>query len=157
MFNMNMNKEKWIRVIKFNLIIILFETLLFIYLALFVFEVMITPIKANVLLMDKHGIETFNSISAIAKNVSESHEYQLMTYDCTQFSEELVKQLKKQLNLSAYCVTGKVALIDGTWGGHDWVEINLNGDIIPIDATSGEIIIFDYSSRYKILYKGVCL
>jgi hypothetical protein len=152
-----MKKEKMIRILKFNLIIILFDTLFVIYLALFVFEVMITPIRANMVLMDKHGIEIFNSISAIAKNISESHEYQLRTYDCTQFSEELVKQLKKQLNLSAYCVTGKAISIDGTWGGHTWVEISINGDIIPIDATSGEIIIFEYNNRYKPLFKGVCL
>jgi hypothetical protein len=154
---LNMNEEKLKRIIKFNLFVILFEWLFFIYLALFVFEVMITPIRANILIMDKHGIETFNSISAIAKNVSESHEYQEVSYDCTQFSEELVRQLKAQLNLSAYCVVGKVELFNGTWGGHDWVEININGDIIPIEATSGEIILLDYNKRYKPLYRGLCL
>lgn len=95
-------------------------------------------------------------IENIAWNVSGSHEFVGGKYDCSQFSAELVSQLKNE-NISAYCVSG-LSNVGGVWGGHTWVEISFNNETIPVEATGGYIIDNEtYQKNYEIVKKGYCL
>jgi len=102
-------------------------------------------------------------ISQIAQNVSDSHKYIRDKYDCTQFSQELVKRLQA-INLTAYCVgTAMYHWEDENktkfdrYLLHTWVEVSYNGTIIPIEATQGYIIDNEtYYKDYKITERGMC-
>lgn len=126
---------------------------------LFIFWNMVarpTYIQENNIIKEKCEEDIIQKIERIASNVSFNNVYKLITYDCTQFSEELVNQLKNS-NISAYCVSGALKK-DNKWGGHIWVEVIIDNQIIPIEATGGFIIDNQtYKEDYKILKKGFCL
>jgi len=91
----------------------------------------------------------------IAWNVSNSNIYSKQ-YDCTQFSRELVRQLKAR-NYSAYCVVGAY-YNNGTIGEHTWVEVKMGNETIPIEAVGGFVIgQGDYYAHYQSAIKGFCL
>lgn len=84
-------------------------------------------------------------LMSILQNVSSSHDFILYHYDCTQFSNELRKQLKVN-NQSSWCAFGT---FDGQL--HDWVVINdTKQGLINLEATRGIIIDNEtYSQHYK--------
>jgi hypothetical protein len=96
-------------------------------------------------------------ISEIALNVSQSHEYELNVFDCTDFSKELIKRLTAW-NYKADCIAGFNDNAD--YKPHTWVEVELNGEYIQIEATTGEVIISqDKDSTfegYRIWKRGLC-
>lgn len=102
-------------------------------------------------------------LTIIAQNISSSHEYIRNVYDCTQFSRDLVRELKNQ-NITSYCVGSYMK----NWTDenktqwkqkllHTWVEAQVNGTIYPIEATRGYIIDENiYKRDYVITERGVC-
>jgi hypothetical protein len=91
----------------------------------------------------------------ISWNVSNSNIYSEQ-YDCTQFSRELVKQLRAD-NYSARCIYG--AYYNGSQiFSHTWVEVKIGTEIIPIEAVRGYIIgKGEYYAHYQTAFKGFCL
>lgn len=118
-----------------------------------------TPIAENNIIYLDSNENVLEIIEETAINISDAREYKLGFYDCTQFSRDLVIALKEK-NISAYCVTGFVKKsIKGFGGvGHTWVEVNLDGDIIPVEATGGYIIdeqVYEYYYVDKL--RGYCI
>ena len=146
-----MKKSEWKNLLKFYY---KFMTIVAIALLLFFLLYFFLPTytcQANV------GNETLLvwQIEQTAQNVSRSHEYIQNKFDCTEFSQELVKQLQKQ-NISAYCVWGMYEDEDGIVS-HLWVESLINNQTIPVEATGGFIIPQQiYKKYYTILKKGIC-
>lgn len=98
----------------------------------------------------------FNLINEIAPMVATEHEYVLGRYDCTQFSEELVKRINSY-NISSYCVAGYIQTDDYRKLSHTWVEINdTDLGIIEIEATNGQIIDNDTFETYHIIRRRLC-
>lgn len=102
-----------------------------------------------------------NNITAVSEKIVESHEYVKGRYDCTQFSKELVKQLKL-INISSQCVSGFIWDYDDNGKQyrkilHTWVEVNNSGKIIPVEATGGYVINPErYSKKYVAINRGLC-
>ncbi len=95
-----------------------------------------------------------NLLESISKEVANSYEYELHKFDCTDFSKELVRRLKKQ-GFNAYCVYGTYT--PSNYTPHTWVEVDV-GNIIQIESTQGYIIPQeDFEEHYTILIKGECL
>ena len=95
---------------------------------------------------------TTENIQNIAIRVSESHEYRLGIFDCTQFSQSFNSEMDK-LGIKNICVFGYYKC--NGLGLHDWSEIELNGKIIRVDATGGYIIDDDtYASCYKPYFRS---
>lgn len=116
------------------------------------------------------GGESFSCISKevilrdvreIARNVSRSNNYIVNEFDCTEFSQTLVKELKDQ-NINSYCVTGYVWDYNDNgkkWRKiqHTWVEVNIDGEKIGVEATGGYVIDKkEYKAEYNIIKRGVC-
>jgi len=83
----------------------------------------------------------------IAQRVASSHEYIPGVYDCDNFSTDLVLQLRK----AGYNANKCYGYCEGNW--HYWVEVNLDGGPIYIEATQGRII---PPQEYGQLYHFVC-
>jgi hypothetical protein len=142
-------------------ITLLFAPIIFYYLASISFQ---TPIQENKIIVSNCSVEnlvnstinsTLEKIMMMASNVSNSHEFVQGLYDCSQYSIDLKKNLTAE-NISSFCVYGYykdyhlLAL-------HTWVQTSLNGEIINIEATSGDIISNEtFFEHYKIIGKGVC-
>jgi hypothetical protein len=99
-----------------------------------------------------------NKVLDIAYNVSSSHKYILNKFDCTQFSQTLIKELRK-INVNAYCVMGYYKVnpeenYGNSLSAHTWIEANIDNMIIPIEATDGQFI--DDYSQYKIIARRIC-
>jgi uncharacterized membrane protein YhdT len=138
--------------------LILYSTIGFFGLYLW-FENIETPIAENNIIYLNPNQDILEIIEETAINISDSREYKLGFYDCTQFSRDLVKALKEK-NISAYCVSGFFKKnIQGFSGfGHTWVEVNLSDEIIPIEATGGYIIdeqVYEYYYVDKL--RGYCI
>jgi len=118
---------------------------------------LVNQTRINISLDDNefHKAFVYGLIEELAINVSESHEYQLHKFDCTDFSKELIVRLKEK-GIESRCNFGK--LIGSEYPLHTWVVV-LVGDIeIPVEATGGYIIDpSDYSDRYKTIKKNACL
>jgi hypothetical protein len=71
----------------------------------------------------------YPSFMTIAQNIAGSHEYILNKYDCTQFSDDLVRNLNKE-GWESRKVIGN---FNGT--SHEWVIVE-----VPIEATRGTVI-----------------
>ena len=133
---------------KIKLFIFFGILILFIVGTFFIFD---NSQQSKVLIEDKKFNITYTNpaykeIELIAKNVSQSHVYELNKYDCTDFTKALVSNLKQE-GYDAYCVVGD-------WIGkknlfHAWTEVNLSGEIIWVESTTGEIII--NKENYKFL------
>lgn len=94
-------------------------------------------------------------IQQIADNVS-NHFYKFGIYDCTQFSETLIKELKK-INVSAYCLSGYYSCND-VIGLHTWSAVIIDNKTYHIESTSGEFINdTEYKKCYKEMVRGYCL
>lgn len=94
-------------------------------------------------------------IENAAREVANSHEYKLHVFDCTDFSEELVMRLK-HFGFDAYCVFGKHKTSD--YPLHTWVEVEINGEVIPVESTAGSIISPEnYKENYLIKSKRKCV
>ncbi|MFC1591254.1 hypothetical protein ACFL43_01890 [Thermodesulfobacteriota bacterium] len=87
-----------------------------------------------------------NYFQRLADKVAGSHEYKLHEYDCTEFSEDLVRNLKAEgwkkssvIMIKVDCESGVINKEQcyATKGKHDIVEIN---QPLYIEATSGNII-----------------
>ncbi len=103
---------------------------------------------------NNESFEGENTIMELAKNVSESYEFELHKFDCTDFSEELVKRLKEK-GFNAYCVFGRWEIPD--YKLHTWVEIDMLNYFIEIEATKGRIISNEDFKEYAIKSKGKCI
>jgi hypothetical protein len=88
----------------------------------------------------------------LEQNTNE-HTYELHVYDCTQFSENLVKKLKN-LGFKAYCMAGRVENFE--YKNHTWVIVEINGEEFPIEATSGYFIDTEEYKNYEVYYKNYC-
>lgn len=78
-----------------------------------------------------------NEILEIAAINAGSHEYKLHVYDCTQFSEKLVRELKNK-GYRAQCTAGNNWNNDYT--NHTWVSVWVNNVRYEIEATNGNWI-----------------
>lgn len=119
---------------------------------IFVYNMVLTPIKINRLVMNE--TKAIEIIEETLRNVSESREYERGIYDCSEYSRQLVESLNEK-GISAYCVVGLVE-VEGKNYGHTWVEILIEDKKIILESTSG-IMIFNGTERYKPIQKGVCL
>jgi hypothetical protein len=102
-----------------------------------------------------------DNITSIAEDFFNNHTYILYKYDCTQFSRDLVKLLKKE-KLDAYCISGFTwvrnennTIIKKSF--HTWVEVNTSNKLIEVEATGGYIISEDeYKYEYVEITKRLC-
>lgn len=124
---------------------------------LVIFKIAVVPtyIQNNNIIKEKCGEDTIQKIEKIASKNS-NHSYKWNVYDCSEFSEDLVKQLTNS-GISAYCVSGLYKKGNFSYGGHTWVEVIIDGQIYSLEATSGFIIDSEiYKEKYKIIKKGYC-
>jgi len=153
----NITKQK----IQLFLVIILIASVIIFVLFLAVYSSLMNEFR-----MKKINFENFlyplvyvsdtQKIEQIADNVSRSHIYQKVVYDCSEFSQELVNQLQKE-NYSAYCVSGFL-LGNNTLNLHTWVEVQVQNETIPVEATGGFVISYGYYFlNYYQVIKGYCL
>lgn len=113
------------------------------------------PVQVNNIVYDYDKQKTMDLIENIAWNVSQAQEYKRGSYDCKNFSRDLVMNLS-QNNLMAYCIWGYVNY-NNSWSKHQWVEIIIDNQVIPLEATNGFIIDNQiYYSDYIILSRGWC-
>ena len=116
------------------------------------FFVTATSIQENNIIPKNCQENITETIERIALNLSNNNEFIFLKYDCTQFSKALVDGLNKS-NISAYCVSGLYDKISG----HTWVEVLVDNQTYPVEATEGWIISGeDYKKHYTILKKGFC-
>lgn len=101
------------------------------------------------------GNETIDEIIMIIEKVNNSFEYEAGVFDCSQLSQEVVIELRMR-GYNATCVTGFYK-DDVSALGHTWVELYLDNVTIPIEATEGYIIYWDYNTKYIIQDKGRCV
>lgn len=100
--------------------------------------------------------DTINDIKIIedvAVLNAQSHDYKLHVYDCTQFSKELVRQLK-ELGYKAQCTAGNNWNFDYT--NHTWVSVWIDNIRYEIEATSGKILNKDDYSTYEVKWENKC-
>jgi hypothetical protein len=115
-----------------------------------------TYIQKNNIIKEKCEENTFQKIEKIVSNVS-NHSYKWNVYDCSEFSEELVRQLNNS-GISAYCVSGIHKTSNLRYEGHTWVETIIDNQTYPIESTGGFFIDSEtYKEKYKILKKGFCV
>lgn len=117
-----------------------------------------TYIQENNIIKETCEQNITREIELIARNVSQSTEYKLNRYDCTQFSRDLVRNLSK-INVSAYCVFGYIKNPNKiNVQGHTFVGLNISGKEIFIESTGGYYISEkEFNETYKILNRGYCL
>jgi hypothetical protein len=114
-----------------------------------------TYIQKNNLIQGENLESITAKIEQISLNIS-NHQYIKGYYDCTEFSISLWQELKK-INISSYCVLGRIKE-NGKWYSHAWIEVIIDNQIIPIEATGGFIIPDDiYIANYRVLKRGFCL
>lgn len=94
-----------------------------------------------------------NEIQELSYLNALSHEYKLHVYDCTQFSEKLVKELI-ELGYKAQCTAGNNWNFDYT--NHTWVSVWLDDVRYEIEATSGKILNKDDYSTYEVKWENKC-
>ena len=112
-----------------------------------------------------NNITMAQSDLTIAEEISKENyrykSYERGKYDCTQFSKRLIEKLS-EVNITAYCVAGYMwdYNSDGErWRKklHTWIEAEIDGKIVPIEATNGEVIKEDrYNNEYVIIRKDLC-
>jgi hypothetical protein len=112
-----------------------------------------TPITNNIV-----QVLPERNLTAEIQNIMDkiaNHEYEERTYDCTEFSRDLILALNKS-GISAYCLSGGYLCKDKV-GLHTWVEIMADGKIYPVEATIGEFInASDYKKCYHEVERGYC-
>jgi hypothetical protein len=112
-----------------------------------------TPIQENNILCERNITE---KLTEIAENVSLNHTFVPIIYDCSQYSRDIVLQLRSK-NISAFCIYGYYKA-NNISTSHTWVEVKIDNQIIPIEATSGQIIDnYTYSKHYIVRSRGICL
>lgn len=142
----------------------IFISLLCFGLGIIFFFVFLLPSMKTEISIQKYQTNMSSILINSAIKIADNHTYILGKYDCSQFSRDLVIDLKNK-GINAYCVTGYVNLKNESMSffqklinGHTWVEVNIEGDIIGIEATSGFIIPSNiYNERYISQLKGYCL
>lgn len=100
------------------------------------------------------GTEKIEQIEEIAREVANSHEYKLNSYDCTDFSSELVKRLKEK-GYKAQC-TGGYYNLHGERFGHTWVSLWIENQRVEIESTKGYFIDENEFKNYEIEIEGYC-
>lgn len=151
-------KEKMNVKEKIVIFLIVWFTIGYFFLMGLIIGYVLKDISINQILCEDYELckkDIFIEIQKIAYNNSKNGEYEFGVYDCTEFSKDLIKKLDLA-GISAYCVWGN---LDGNLTlNHTWVEIDINGEIIPIEAVHGKVIPQkEYEKRYKIFAKGVCV
>lgn len=132
--------------------------LLIIFSAIFVLILCLNNFYFPVFIQKNNLIDYKTLIEAqmIAINVS-NHEFIAYRYDCSQFSQTLVQELKR-INISAYCLSGIFRENMGKIALHTWVQMIINGEVINIEATNSQFIDKNtYEAQYFPLVKGFCL
>jgi len=92
-------------------------------------------------------------IKEIAYWNAQEEEYELHVYDCTQFSENLVKKLKAE-GYEAQCTAGNNWAFDYT--NHTWVSVWINGVRLEIESTTGELLTTEKYKTYEVKWEGRC-
>lgn len=88
-------------------------------------------------------------IEQIAQTIAKSHKYKLNVFDCTDFTKSLVGNLTKS-GYDARCIMGYKKQ-NPKQVFHAWTEVNLSGEIIWIESTTGEIVTEENKPYYKPL------
>lgn len=100
------------------------------------------------------AMEDYYWIEMLAETNSASHEYKLHVYDCTQFSKNLVKELKAN-GYKAQCTAGHTPNWD--YPDHTWVSVWIGEQRFEIEATSGYFISEeDYKNDYVKVWENKC-
>jgi transglutaminase-like putative cysteine protease len=104
------------------------------------------------------GYYKLQVIEQSATKIYEATEYVIHVYDCTEFSRDLVKELRAN-NISARCVFGAYQEDRYHRYWHTWVEV-YDKDFdnkFYVEATGGYIIPEDeFKEHYEISAWGVC-
>jgi len=79
--------------------------------------------------------------------------YELHVYDCTQFSERLVKLLREK-GYEAQCTAGYVPSWD--YPGHTWTSVWVNGYRFEIESTTGRVLTEEEYSIYNKKWESRC-
>jgi hypothetical protein len=88
------------------------------------------------------------SYQDIAQEVTYEREFDIVKWNCWDYSTSLYQRLKENGYISKI-VQGKTNA-SGTWVGHSWIELRLY-----IEATNGNVIpIEEYKSNYDFGYYG---
>lgn len=95
----------------------------------------------------------FEKIESIAQEVANSHEYKLHVFDCTDFSKELVKRLRKE-GYKAQCTSGTNSAFD--YIKHTWVSIWIENERFEIESTGGYFIDDETYKTYKVKWENYC-
>ena len=93
------------------------------------------------------------SLIPILEDNANEREYKLHYYDCTQFSSNLVKKLKKQ-GFNAFCVAGFYEPSD--YPNHTWVIVEIEGEEYPIESTRGYFIDAKDYTNYTLNRRNYC-
>jgi len=112
------------------------------------------PIKfePDYIISDTYKIQL--ELMPILEENANERVYELHVYDCTQFSENLVKKLKEK-GFKARCEAGRY-LGETNYPDHTWTIVEINGQEFPIEATSGYFIDTESYKNYKIYYRNYC-
>lgn len=109
-----------------------------IYLVMVILSIHLTHNANDSILYSTNNQSDYDKIVGMAQDVAGGHEYKYGVYDCTQFSQELVKRLNAS-GYNSYCQPGFYK--KGTFSyPHTWVGLSLNNKTIYIEATNGQII-----------------
>jgi len=106
--------------------------------------------------IDKMILEDkLQQIYDIAYLNAQEHEYKLQVYDCTQFSESLVKKLRN-LGYKAQCTAG--FNYESDYPPHTWVSFWIDNTRYEIEATNGEFIPQEYFDEgvYEKKWENLC-
>jgi len=98
--------------------------------------------------------EEIKLIKAVARRVSESHEYKLDYFDCTDFSKKLVRELRKE-KIKAQCSAGYY-LGETNYPEHTWVSVFVGDLRIEVEATGGYIIKDEDYESYEVKWEDLC-
>lgn len=123
-----------------------------------------TPIQENNIVYLQEGEDIYKIINEVIINVSDKHIFKRGIYDCSDFSKDVVKELKSK-GINGYCVSGymnpykvKPTILDKLKKLHTWVEVDINGEIMGIESTGGYMIPKEiYQISYIPHKKGYCL
>ncbi len=121
-------------------------------------EITITTIRPTIITYERH-IDYYSEelslleIEQLSEENTWNKEYKLHVYDCTQFSESLVKTLKSK-GYKAQCTAGNNWAFDYT--NHTWVSVWVGENRFEIESTTGEILNKEQYSTYEVEWENKC-
>lgn len=98
-------------------------------------------------------VTNYTKVNIVMKRVA-LHDYIPDVYDCTEFSNELIKELHA-INISAYCVAGRFnSVVDGSLKNHAWVRAEIDGREYDLDAQTGNFFRIEDYEKYTPIWEG---